>query len=338
MAAPSVTYTFINGQTSDGTKDLTIAALTATSGTFSGAVTGARFIVTGSTVPANGIYLSAANTLAFAANTTLYGSINSAGAWTIGATGGVQTHTLNALDYTINLNGSGVAGTATFRNGNNTASSSANVLISVAGSSAADPRLGFVVEGVTTWSAGIVNATSDKFSISQSGSLGTNEYMTISTAGVVTFPGQLVGKGTATNDSAAAGYIGEYVESVVSAATNYPAATVTWGNMTSISLSAGDWDVTGQAELILNGSTMASDAANTAVVVSIHSGTTTTDHVRGSNLFSYTIPSAAANRTGVVNVYRLSLASTTTVYFKLIGSYSAGNPQFQCRLSARRMR
>lgn len=66
--------------------------------------------LTSSTVPANGLYLSAANTLAFAANTTLYGSISSAGLWTIGASGGTTTHVGNgALGVTRNVS----AGTAT---------------------------------------------------------------------------------------------------------------------------------------------------------------------------------------------------------------------------------
>lgn len=65
-----------------------------------GAVTGARMIVTGSTVPANGIYLPSANTLGFAANSTAYGSISSAGAWTIGATSSTETHTLLGAQLT----------------------------------------------------------------------------------------------------------------------------------------------------------------------------------------------------------------------------------------------
>lgn len=43
----------------------------------------ASFTVTGSTVPANGLYRSATNTLAFATNTTLRGSIDANGAWSI---------------------------------------------------------------------------------------------------------------------------------------------------------------------------------------------------------------------------------------------------------------
>lgn len=54
--------------------------------TFTGTVLGAPgFTVSGSTVPANGIYLPSANTLGFASNTLARGSINSTGNWSISA-------------------------------------------------------------------------------------------------------------------------------------------------------------------------------------------------------------------------------------------------------------
>ena len=43
--------------------------------------TGTSFIPTGSTIPANGIYLPAANTLGFATNTTQWATVNSSGNW-----------------------------------------------------------------------------------------------------------------------------------------------------------------------------------------------------------------------------------------------------------------
>lgn len=46
-------------------------------------LTAQRVVVNGATVPANGIYLAAANTLAFASNTTLRASVNSTGNWTV---------------------------------------------------------------------------------------------------------------------------------------------------------------------------------------------------------------------------------------------------------------
>lgn len=66
----------------------------------------------------------------------------------------------------------------------------------------------------------------------------TGAEVTQSLPGVVKSAGQLLG--TNTNDSAAAGYVGEYISSTVAAPVN-PASSDARANLTSISLSAGDW-------------------------------------------------------------------------------------------------
>ena len=55
--------------------------------------------------------------------------------------------------------------------------------------------------------------------------------------------GQIVG--TATNDSATAGNVGEYVSSAVTPAYPITLTSTQYADVTSISLTAGDWDVTG---------------------------------------------------------------------------------------------
>ena len=50
-----------------------------------GSITGASFIPTGSSVPANGVYLPSANTVGVASNTTLRASVNSTGNWSFAA-------------------------------------------------------------------------------------------------------------------------------------------------------------------------------------------------------------------------------------------------------------
>ena len=65
-------------------QNLTVTGTTTHTGTvgattFSGAVTAPSFIPNSSTIPANGMYLSAANTLDFATNTTNQMSISSTG-------------------------------------------------------------------------------------------------------------------------------------------------------------------------------------------------------------------------------------------------------------------
>lgn len=151
----------------------------------------------------------------------------------------------------------------------------------------------------------------------------------------ITATTQLIGKGTATNDSAAAGYIGEYVESVITTQ-QAVGATGVWTNGTSISLSAGDWDVSAIIEAQANGATL----TDYQIVISKYSGTTTTDHVYGDNYFD----DLRAYGTGdyqILNVpnYRISVAATTTVYLKVWVAYSAGSPKLRtCKLFARRAR
>lgn len=71
--------------------NLSITGLTA-----SGNVTAAAFIPTGSTVPTNGWYLPAANTVGVATNSLTRGNINATGAWTIAAPT-ASNHVVNLL-------------------------------------------------------------------------------------------------------------------------------------------------------------------------------------------------------------------------------------------------
>ena len=97
-------------QTNGTTTALTLD--TSQNATFVGAGTATAFIPTGSSVPANGLYLSAANTIAFSSNTTIRASVNSTGNWTINAPSSGQALTITAAtggatNGGIVVNGSG---------------------------------------------------------------------------------------------------------------------------------------------------------------------------------------------------------------------------------------
>lgn len=136
--------------------------------------------------------------------------------------------------------------------------------------------------------------------------------------------------GTTTNDSAAAGYVGEYIESIASGVS----LSLSGGggnNVTTISLTAGDWDVTLACYIDTSGATV----TTSQITISKYSGSDNTDRVYGSNwLFTFLTGSVS----GVVPPYRVSISSTTTVYAKWAGSYSGSTPTMSCRLSARRVR
>jgi hypothetical protein len=148
--------------------------------------------------------------------------------------------------------------------------------------------------------------------------------------------GAFSAKGTTTNNSAASGYIGEYIESVVGVI-SAPTSTQ-YGDLTSISLTAGDWDVTAVTMFNSNGATWSACGNG----ISVTSGNSGTGLVLGSNRLGSNFASSSTTpiaQSSVIPSYRMSLSSTTTVYLKFTATYSAGTPQtYGGRISARRVR
>jgi hypothetical protein len=140
--------------------------------------------------------------------------------------------------------------------------------------------------------------------------------------------------GTATNDNAAAGNLGEYVSSSIASGSAVPLTTGTGANITSISLNAGDWDVSGSTNYVSAGST---------VVTVINAWTSTT---------SATPPTAPNNGgqggwngsvTGqpllvVVGSQRFSLATTTTIYLSTEAVFTTSTLTAYGFIGARRAR
>lgn len=152
-------------------------------------------------------------------------------------------------------------------------------------------------------------------------------------SGTKTFDGQLIGKGTATNDSAAAGYIGQYIESVVTAQAG--PTTNQWGDVTSISLTAGDWDVTFCADQNITGTSTTALRAGIGTVT----GNDGTGMTQGTNMAQITPNGIDINRYHqAVPSFRVSLTGTTTYYAKHFFLYTGGSPTTAGRISARRVR
>jgi len=139
--------------------------------------------------------------------------------------------------------------------------------------------------------------------------------------------------GTATNDNATAGNVGEYIESVVTSSTNAVTSTQ-YGDLTSISLTAGDWDVMLEGRWNQNSSTW------TEVFMGI--GTVSGNSNTGTSIANSEDWNFASASIGSVNIgispFRVSLSGTTTYYLKYLATYSAGTPQARGRISARRVR
>lgn len=199
---------------------------------------------------------------------------------------------------------------------------------------AGDAYIGMTIAGGgASWVAGADDSAADAFVISNSTTPGTDDALSISTAEVVTLPVQGIIHGTSTNDSAAAGFVGEYVSSVISSNANFPTSNQ-FGDGTSISLTAGDWDVTATIMSTANSATVTSWDLG----ISITTGNSATGLVFGDNAFQQAVPTSVFNTTMSVPAHRRSLSGTTTIYLKVRAVYTVATPQYVCRLSARRVR
>lgn len=143
--------------------------------------------------------------------------------------------------------------------------------------------------------------------------------------------------GTATNDAATAGNIGERVTSTVSTYTNYT-TTATYQAITSISLTAGDWDVSAFFTYSSNSATIT--AASNAIFVISTTTASAAGATEGLNI-SY-VPQAALLGTSLfsdsIAPFQVSLSGTTTYYLNSQATFTLGNPQFVGTIRAVRVR
>ena len=144
-------------------------------------------------------------------------------------------------------------------------------------------------------------------------------------------PGQVAA--TATNDDAAAGKVGEYIESVVlfASPTSIPTSGVE-ANVTSISLTAGDWDVWGNVVTVPAGATT---TTQTVSGISTTSATLPDVSARWFNTISF---AAGTNASAPPPSRRLSLSGTTTVYLVGRANFSVSTMGMCGFIAARRVR
>lgn len=147
--------------------------------------------------------------------------------------------------------------------------------------------------------------------------------------------------GVSTNSSASAGNLGEYIESVIVTGSAVSPGTGSAANVTSISLTAGDWDVraignykggatttVAFAFLSISTTTGVLDTTPGRYFGAPVSGTASTLFAGGGgNEFAISIPP-----------YRFSLAGTTTIFLVTQQSYATSTMSTYGILSARRIR
>ncbi len=165
----------------------------------------------------------------------------------------------------------------------------------------------------------------------------TNGRLTDAATLLYSAAGGLVASGTTTNDAAAAGNIGEEINAIQSTYTNY-ATTATYQNITSITLTAGDWDLSAFMTYSSNSATIT--AASNAIFVISTTTASAAGATEGRNI-SY-VPQAALLGTSLfsesISPYRVSISGTTTYYLNTQATFTLGNPQYVGGIRARRMR
>jgi len=191
------------------------------------------------------------------------------------------------------------------------------------------------IEGVT--STGATGTGNLVFSASPTFT-GTISAAAITATGAIT-PSQTAGiVGTTTNNNANAGSVGEYVSSTVVDASAVALTAGVAADITSISLTAGDWDVSGLVMLDDTGMTNLTNffgwcSTTSATLPSLDLA------IRAHFLWSGSgLPAGTPAIT--LPTQRFSLSTTTTVYFSAYCNYttSPGNAKAFGMIRARRIR
>jgi len=148
---------------------------------------------------------------------------------------------------------------------------------------------------------------------------GANYWVVISTSTAQQIAGNRTGTAPAT------GFIGEQLSSVISTPASM-GTTAQWSDITSLSLTAGVWDLVGMVIPYANSATM---SGVNDFGISTTSGNSSTGLVEGSNRGHISILSGTASnfQTGTIAGYRVTISATTTHYLKFLPSYSGGTPQ-----------
>ncbi|MFA6080751.1 MAG: hypothetical protein WC753_04745 [Candidatus Gracilibacteria bacterium] len=167
-----------------------------------------------------------------------------------------------------------------------------------------------------TGSGSFVGSTSPSLTTPTLGAAtGTSLTFSPTTGGIV---------GTTTNDNAGAGKVGEYISSVIVSGSAVSMTTLTDKTITSISLTAGDWDVWGEVYISGNGVTEVYQIVGAISTVDNTIPTVPADGASFQNISSTAGNNWTIGGSGVPSLSlspcRVSLNATTTIY--LVASYA----------------
>jgi hypothetical protein len=141
--------------------------------------------------------------------------------------------------------------------------------------------------------------------------------------------------GTATNDNAAAGEVGEYIESILASGSATSLTTTTAKTIVSLSLTAGDWEVSCAVSFLPAATTSVTQMATSVSLV-----TNTSDFTNGRvNTISTAAQVPGISTTALPTMpLRFSFASTTSVFCVGFATFTVSTMTAYGAIKARRVR
>jgi hypothetical protein len=136
--------------------------------------------------------------------------------------------------------------------------------------------------------------------------------------------------GTNTNDDAAAGFVGEYKETVVASGSAVVISNNIWTAVISLSLTAGDWDVTTDG--------MVWTVTASPGAFSYQANISTTSAANAVDLGNTGFSGSQSYWTLHLGPRRINLSAATTVYLNVFHNTGQSDTKWFGRLSARRVR
>jgi hypothetical protein len=186
--------------------------------------------------------------------------------------------------------------------------------------------------------------TNNAVDVSLSGQTGTGNFVGANTPTLIT---PILGVATATSlafspttdgiigttaaNNAASGYVGEFISSVIASGSAVTVANNAVVNITSISLTAGDWDVWGNISTVTVPTTTIALAGWTSTT-----SVTVPDNSLFSSIYLLTGTLGAGNL--CVPQLRYNVSTTTTVYLSITINESSGSGSACGGIYARRIR
>jgi hypothetical protein len=141
--------------------------------------------------------------------------------------------------------------------------------------------------------------------------------------------------GTATNDNASAGNVGEIITATVAQGSAVTLTTATPANITSVSLTAGDWDCNAVA-----GRTFGATTSITILKSSLNTTSATDGSIALGTLVQFSTPAAVpvTDTTQQIGAARFSLNATTSVFLVADDTFTVSTDKGYGFLRCRRAR